>query len=46
MVAQIVKQFETICALAPEEIAALIASILEQPSMTGQSLTIDNGQTM
>ncbi|MCT2197324.1 SDR family oxidoreductase [Paenibacillus sp. p3-SID1389] len=31
---------------SPEEIAALIASILEQPSMTGQILTIDNGQTM
>ncbi|MDU4696152.1 MAG: SDR family NAD(P)-dependent oxidoreductase [Paenibacillus sp.] len=31
---------------APEEIAALIAAVLEQPSMTGQILTIDNGQTL
>lgn len=31
---------------APEEIAALIAALLEQPSLTGQILTADNGQTL
>ncbi|MGG6312654.1 SDR family NAD(P)-dependent oxidoreductase [Paenibacillus macerans] len=31
---------------APEEIATLIAAVLEQPSLTGQIITIDNGQTM
>ncbi|MBM6995012.1 SDR family oxidoreductase [Paenibacillus sp. DXFW5] len=30
----------------PEEIAALIAAVLEQPSLTGQIVTVDNGQTM
>ncbi len=30
----------------PEEIAQLICAVLEQPSLTGQIITVDNGQTM
>ncbi|WP_435924683.1 SDR family NAD(P)-dependent oxidoreductase [Paenibacillus sp. DYY-L-2] len=30
----------------PEEIAELICAILAQPSLTGQIITVDNGQTM
>ncbi|RRJ66890.1 SDR family NAD(P)-dependent oxidoreductase [Paenibacillus oralis] len=30
----------------PEEIAQLICALLEQPSLTGQIITVDNGQTM
>ncbi|WP_334075259.1 MULTISPECIES: SDR family oxidoreductase [Paenibacillus] len=30
----------------PEEIADMICALLEQPSITGQIITVDNGQTM
>ncbi|MGZ7442238.1 SDR family NAD(P)-dependent oxidoreductase [Paenibacillus sp. TH7-28] len=30
----------------PEEVAQLICAVLEQPSLTGQIITVDNGQTM
>ncbi|MBB3110275.1 3-oxoacyl-[acyl-carrier protein] reductase [Paenibacillus phyllosphaerae] len=29
-----------------EEIAAMIAAVLEQPAITGQTITVDSGQTM
>ncbi|MMZ64956.1 NADP-dependent 7-alpha-hydroxysteroid dehydrogenase [compost metagenome] len=30
----------------PEEIAEMICALLEQPSITGQIITVDNGQTL
>jgi len=31
---------------SPEEIAEMICALLEQPSITGQIITVDNGQTL
>jgi len=31
---------------SPDDVAMLICSILEQEGMTGQIVTIDNGQTL